>query len=64
MVKKLLEIELIGSVIEVIDSRNKYLIGIKGKVIDETRNIIIIEDENNKIKKLIRSQVKIKMVKK
>ena len=63
MVSKLPEIELIGSIIEVIESKNKYLIGIKGKVIDETRNMIIIQDQNNEIKKLIRSLVKIKKIK-
>ena len=63
MVNKLPEIELIGSIIEVLNSKNKYLIGIKGKVIDETRNIIIIRDEKNQVKKLIRNQVKIKKLK-
>ncbi len=63
MVNKLPEIELIGSIIEVLDSKNKYLIGIKGKVIDETRNIIIVQSEKNQIKKLIRNQVKIKKIK-
>jgi len=57
------EIELIGSVIEVIKSRNPALIGIKGKVIDETKNMIVIEDKNERVKKLIRSQVQIKKIK-
>lgn len=63
MVNKLPEIELIGSIIEVLNSKNKYLIGIRGKVIDETRNIIIVQNEKNQIKKLIRDQVKIKKIK-
>ncbi|MBS3134358.1 ribonuclease P protein subunit [Candidatus Woesearchaeota archaeon] len=63
MVNKLPEIELIGSVIEVIKSRNPALIGIKGKVIDETKNMIVIEDKNERVKKLIRSQVQIKKIK-
>jgi len=63
VVNKLPEIELIGSVIEVIKSRNPALIGIKGKVIDETKNMIVIEDKNERVKKLIRSQVQIKKIK-
>jgi ribonuclease P protein subunit POP4 len=50
---------LIGSYIEIIESKNKSLIGLKGKVIDQTRNTITI-DCKNKTKKIILSQVKIK----
>ena len=50
--------ELIGSGLEVIDSKNKSLIGIKGKVIDETRNTITIE-VGKSVKKLIKSEVKL-----
>lgn len=37
--------ELIGLNIEIIDSRNKTLIGKKGKIIDETKNMITIQNE-------------------
>ena len=60
MVNKLPEIELIGSVIEVIKSRNPALIGIKGKVIDETKNILMLETQKG-IKKLIKSQITLKL---
>ncbi|MFH1209571.1 MAG: ribonuclease P protein subunit [archaeon] len=50
---------LIGSYIEIIESKNKSLIGLKGKVIDQTKNTITI-DCKNKTKKIILSQVKIK----
>ena len=43
---------LIGKNIEITKSKNKSLIGIKGKVIDETKNMIILDNQ----KKLIKSQ--------
>ncbi len=50
---------LIGSCIEVVESKNKNLVGLKGKVIDETKNIIVVE--SNGTKKIIKSQVIIKI---
>lgn len=47
--------ELIGLNIEVIKSNNKANIGIKGKVIDETKNMVIVKNEKG-IKKLIKKQ--------
>ncbi len=35
--------ELIGLEVEVTDSTNKCVIGIRGKVVDETRNILVLE---------------------
>ncbi|MBT6044950.1 ribonuclease P protein subunit, partial [Candidatus Woesearchaeota archaeon] len=52
-------LELIGKELEVIDADNPTLIGIKGKVIDETKNMLIIET-NNETKKLVKKQVTIK----
>lgn len=49
-VKTLLRHELIGLPIEVVGSTNKSLIGLKGKIIDETKNCIIT-DKNKKIAK-------------
>ena len=40
--KKLLRTELIGLEAEVVDSRNKANVGIKGKIEDETRNTLLI----------------------
>ena len=47
------EIILIGKEIEVIDSGNKTLIGLRGEVIDETKNTLTIrtEKEDKKIPK-------------
>lgn len=56
-IRDIVRYELIGSVIEVVDSENKRVIGLKGKIIDETKNMLILEDG----KKIIKDQVKIKM---
>jgi ribonuclease P protein subunit POP4 len=48
----------IGKLIEIIDSKNKTLIGIKGKVIDETKNTLTIQTKS-RIIKIIKTQVKI-----
>ena len=49
--------EIIGSQIEIIDADNKSLKGTKGKVINETKNMLILDNG----KKLIKTQVKIKI---
>jgi len=41
--RDILKYELIGTEVEVIDAKNRYNIGIKGKVIDETKNTLVIE---------------------
>ena len=51
--KDILRSEFIGLELEVIDSDNKKLLGIKGKITDETRNMLEI---NNQIK-LIKNQI-------
>ena len=53
-------IEFIGKELEVIEADNPSLVGIKGKVIDETKNMLIIET-NNETKKLVKKQVTIKV---
>ncbi|ACX72090.1 Ribonuclease P, Rpp29 [Methanocaldococcus vulcanius M7] len=40
--------ELIGLDVEIIDAKNKSMIGIKGKVIDETRNTLKIEKKDGR----------------
>ena len=35
--------ELIGLEVEIVDATNPSLIGIKGRVVDETRNTLVIE---------------------
>ena len=48
--------ELIGLEAEIIAAKNKSLVGIKGKIIDETKNTITIGT-----KKILKEQVTIKM---
>ena len=43
--KNILKHELIGLECEVKQSKNKSQIGMKGKVVDETRNILTLETE-------------------
>ena len=52
--------ELIGSYVEVVNSENKTLIGLRGKVIDETKFTLIIEEVRGNIKRLIKSHVMLK----
>lgn len=49
--------ELIGKKIEITRAKNKSLVGISGKVADETRNTIKVIDEKNKEKTIIKKQV-------
>ena len=51
---------IIGKIAEVIEAKNRSLIGIKGKIIDETKNTITIEAEKTK-KKIIKTQVILKI---
>ena len=48
--------ELIGLDIEIVDAKNKSLIGLKGKIVDETKNTFIIEVDS-KEKKLLKDQI-------
>jgi ribonuclease P protein subunit POP4 len=55
--KEIIRYELIGLKVEIAESKNKSLIGIKGKIIDETKNLITIEMDNKITKKIIKDQV-------
>jgi len=47
--QNILRHELIGLDVEILESSNPSLVGIKGRVVDETRNTLIIERyDNNK----------------
>ncbi len=54
--KQLLKRELIGRNIEVTGSANKSLVGIKGKIIDETKNTIVVVNGNRR-KVLLKKQI-------
>lgn len=53
--------ELIGSTIKVIDSENPSQIGIKGKIVDETKNTFILTIKS-KILKLIKKQITFEII--
>ena len=55
-IKKVERHELIGSKIKIIDSKNPSLIGFRGKIIDETENMLIVQGKTQK--KIIKNQVK------
>ncbi|MFH1212321.1 MAG: ribonuclease P protein subunit [Candidatus Woesearchaeota archaeon] len=44
---------IFGCDVEVVDSSNKILVGIRGKVVDETGNIIVLDSG----KRLVKEQV-------
>lgn len=54
--REIVKQELIGLDITIINAKNQDLIGLKGKVIDETKNTLTIE-QDNKIKKILKDQV-------
>lgn len=52
--------EFIGLTIEVTDSNHKECVGIKGKIIDETRNTLVVDTGDDE-KRLIKDQVEFKL---
>ncbi|MEA3378724.1 MAG: ribonuclease P protein component 1 [Nanoarchaeota archaeon] len=54
--KEIIQHELIGLEIEIVDASNKSLIGKKGNIIDETKNTLTIKD-GEKYKKVLKSQI-------
>lgn len=48
--------ELIGLEVEVVEASNKSLVGLKGLIVDETKNTLSIE-RGDVIKKVLKSQV-------
>tara|TARA_Y100000310_G_C20617742_1_gene781561 strand:- start:382 stop:642 length:261 start_codon:yes stop_codon:yes gene_type:complete len=52
--------ELIGLDVEVVGAKNDTLIGIKGVVVDETRNCLIIDTKEGE-KKVLKKGVEIKI---
>ncbi|MCD6576347.1 MAG: ribonuclease P protein component 1 [Nanoarchaeota archaeon] len=53
--KNLIKHELIGLEAEVVKSKNKSLIGLKGKIVDETKNMLTIETKKGE-KKIIKKE--------
>lgn len=55
--KDILRAELIGKNMEIVESKNKSLLGLKGRIIDETKNSLIIMS-NGKRKMVLKSHIK------
>ncbi len=51
--KNVLRHELIGLKVEITKSKNKSLVGLKGKIVDETQNMLVIKTEKGE-KKVIK----------
>ena len=60
MKNKLKLLDWIGKKVEVVDAKNKDYVGIKGRVIDETLNLLIIETQKG-IKKILKKGTKFKI---
>lgn len=60
--KDILKKELIGSEIKVTWAKNKANIGIEGRIIDETKNMLTIDTEKG-LKKLIKKEIRMKLMK-
>lgn len=52
--------ELVGLGATVVDAKNKSLVGISGRVVDETRNTLTLESKDHAAKKLLKEQVTLK----
>ena len=51
---------LIGTEIEIVNAQNKNLLGLSGRVIDETKNLLTLETQKG-VKKVIKSQITFKI---
>lgn len=63
MSKKAYPQELIGEEMEVVDSKNKSNLGLKGKIIDETKMTLRIKDFHGKEKILFKNNLTLRLVK-
>ena len=54
--------ELIGQEIIVVIATNKFDQGFKGKIIDETKSTLLIEDEVGRVRKLLKNTITFKIV--
>lgn len=54
--------ELIGVKVEIINSNQKSLVGLNGKIVDESRNTIKILDKEGNVKTLLKSSITFKVL--
>jgi ribonuclease P protein subunit POP4 len=60
MTEKVYPHELIGETIEIVDSTNKSHMGLQGKVIDETKSTIVIEQQSQP-KTLLKNNITLRL---
>ena len=58
--KDIPRIEFIGKKVEIMGAKNKSLIGLKGKIVDESKNMFTLETEKGLSKRLVKKQVTLK----
>lgn len=58
--KDIIRHEIIGLNAEVVKAKNPSLVGIKGKIVDETKNTITIRQDSN-MKKILKEQAVFKI---
>ena len=58
--KDILRMEFIGNEVEIVKARNSRLKGVKGKIINETKNMITIKTDEG-LKKVIKDQAVFRM---
>ena len=61
--KEIFPYELIGEAIEIVDSKNKSNLGIKGKIVDETKETITVAQDNGKDVVLMKQIITFKLMK-
>ncbi|MBI2672492.1 ribonuclease P protein subunit [Candidatus Woesearchaeota archaeon] len=59
--KDFLKTEMIGLKMEVLEAKNKNLIGMKGVIVDETKNTLVIKNEKEEMKTILKDQVVLKI---
>jgi len=55
--KHLLKRELIGLTINVVDSKNKANINLKGRIVDETKHTLIIQTKEKQKKRMFKKNI-------
>lgn len=58
--RNLTRMEWIGRQIEIVEAKNKDLVGMKGEIVDETKNMFTVEVKG-KMKRIIKDQVMLKV---
>ncbi len=56
--RNVLKKEFIGKTIEIVESKNKYNVGLKGQIIDETKYTFLICQKNKRQKRVFKKNIK------